>query len=207
MFCAQNRAMNRDVIIIVRHGKPALSRKVRLTWQGYRDWWQQYDAGGLASEQKMPQKLVDYATQADLVISSPLRRAVETAQRLRGGRLPDMTDPDLIEAALPSPHLGPIKFRPKTWGTFSRIIWYVGWADGLETHSEARSRANRMSDKLAEHAKGEKLVLVTAHGWYNRMLKGSLIKRGWKCVRQNGDLHWSHRRFERVSQNEKTREG
>lgn len=194
--------MNRDIIIIVRHGKPALSRKVRLTWRDYREWWKKYDEGGLGPKQRMPQKLVDYATRADLVISSPLRRAVETSQKLRAGAPPDMTDPDLIEAALPPPHLGGLKFRPKTWGTISRILWYIGWSDGMETHSQARARANLMSDKLSDHAAGGKLVLVTAHGWYNRMLKGSLMKRGWKCVRQNGDLHWSHRRFERVTQTE-----
>jgi len=67
----------------------------------------------------------------------------------------------------------------------------------MESHKAARKRANEMCDVLAEHAKGGKIVYVSAHGWFNRMLKGSLMKRGWKCKSQNGDLHWSHRRFER----------
>jgi hypothetical protein len=57
-----------------------------------------------------------------------------------------------------------------------------------------------MCGKLGEYAAGEKMIFVLAHGWFNRMLKGSLMKRGWKCVKQNGDLHWSHRRFERPAQ-------
>ena len=188
--------MPQDVIIIVRHGKPALSRKVRLDWRGYRAWWQKYDEGGLAAKQKIPPRVKTYGEQADLVVSSPLRRAVESAQ-LATGRKPDIIDPDLIEAALPSPHLGGLKIRPKTWGTFARIVWYFGWSDGMETHKDARIRANRMADKLAGHSEGGKLVFVTAHGWFNRMLKGSLKARGWRCVHQNGDLHWSCRRFER----------
>jgi len=28
------------------------------------------------------------------------------------------------------------------------------------------------------------------------------MKRGWKCVSQNGDLHWSFRRFERITKQE-----
>jgi len=106
-----------------------------------------------------------------------------------------LIDEDLVEAALPSPQLGPLKFRPKTWGTLARCIWFVGWSDGMESHKEARMRANRMALRLADHAQGGKTVLVTAHGWYNRMLKGSLKKQGWKCISQNGDLHWSHRVF------------
>lgn len=184
--------MSQDRIILVRHGKPALSRKVWLTWRGYRDWWVQYDAGGLADMQKVSARVKELAQEADILISSPLRRAMETAHLLRG-KAPDLIDDNLVEAALPPPHLGPVKLRPKSWGTLARCSWYVGWSDGMESHKTARLRANAMGMTLADHAKGGKTVLVTAHGWYNRMLKGSLQKQGWKCIFQNGDLHWSHR--------------
>lgn len=62
--------------------------------------------------------------------------------------------------------------------------------------------AERVCDKLDVEAAGGKLVFITAHGWINRMIKGSLKKRGWICVSQNGDLHWSFRRFERISDKE-----
>lgn len=190
--------MKKDVIIIVRHGKPSLSRRVRLTWREFRDWWEKYDEGGIVPGQKVPEKIKAYAAKADVIISSPLRRAVESA-KLASGREPDIIHDELIEAALPSPNMGPLKIGPKSWGTLSRIIWYVGWSGGMESHSEARARAERMCERLADQASGGKLVFVTAHGWFNRMLKGSLKGRGWKCVKQNGDLHWSHRRFERPS--------
>jgi broad specificity phosphatase PhoE len=188
--------MSHDIIIIARHGKPALSRKVQLTWREYRKWWAKYDAGGLAEHQKIPKRLRRWTEKADVVISSSLLRAKESAA-LASGREPDFIFDELIEAPLPSPHLGPLKFRPKTWGTWSRIVWFWGWPDGMESHGQARKRANKMADVLAEHAEGGKIVYVSAHGWFNRMLKGSLKKRGWKCKSQNGDLHWSHRRFER----------
>lgn len=188
--------MSKDIIIIVRHGKPALSRKLRMDWKGYRAWWKDYDAGGLAETQKIPKKVQNWADKADVSISSPLRRARESAERVLG-HVPDILDPDLIEAALPPPHLGRLNFRPKTWGTFARVCWYIGLSDEMETHTEARLRANRMAQKLETYAGGGKIVFVTAHGWFNRMLKGSLKARGWACVKQNGDLHWSFRQFER----------
>lgn len=188
--------MSKNIIIIVRHGTPALSRKTQMDWRGYRTWWGKYDEGGLKETQKIPKKVKRWAERADVVISSPLRRARESALRITG-REPDILDPDLVEAALPPPHLGALKFRPKTWGTYSRIIWYLGFSDGMESHIDARIRANRMAEKLEQQAQGGKIVFVTAHGWFNRMLKGSLKKRGWNCVKQNGDLHWSFRRFER----------
>lgn len=185
-----------DTIVIARHGKPALSRKVQMTWQGYREWWGRYDEGGLKAGQKVPKKLLYWVNKADVIISSPLRRSVESAE-LASGKAVKLTDARLIEAALPPPHLGSLKLRPKTWGTYARVAWYFGWSDGMETHVEARARVNEMCDALANHAAGGKIVYVSAHGWINRMLKGSLIKRGWKMKSQNGDLHWSFRRFER----------
>ncbi|RKQ70847.1 broad specificity phosphatase PhoE [Litorimonas taeanensis] len=185
-----------DTLIIARHGKPALSRKVFMTWRGYREWWGRYDAGGIVPNQKVPPKLLRWVEQADLIISSPLRRAVESAE-FAAGRAVDFTDIRLIEAALPPPHFDGLKFRPKVWGTFARIAWFLGWSDGMESHQEARQRTNEMCDALAEHAAGGKIVYVSAHGWINRMLKGSLLKRGWKMKSQNGDLHWSFRRYER----------
>lgn len=185
-----------DTLVIARHGKPALSRKVYMNWQGYREWWGRYDEGGLIPGQKVPPKLLKWVEKADVILSSPLRRSVESAE-LAAGKAIEHTDARLIEAALPPPHLGKLKFRPKTWGTFARIAWYFGWSDGMESHKAARARVNEMCDVLAEHAAGGKIVYVSAHGWINRMLKGSLLKRGWKLKSQNGDLHWSFRRFER----------
>lgn len=192
-----------DMLIIARHGKPALSRKVSMTWRGYREWWTRYDAGGIVPNQKVPKKLLHWVKRADFIISSPLRRSVESAE-FAAGRAVDATDERLIEAALPPPHLGGLKLRPKSWGTFARIVWYAGWPDDMESHGEARARVNEMCDVLGTHAAGGKVVYVSAHGWINRMLKGSLLKRGWKMKSQNGDLHWSFRRFERPSDYAKT---
>ena len=192
-----------DTIVLVRHGKPALSRKVRLTGPAFRDWWQRYDAGGIRAGQVPPRKVVQWAREADVVLSSPLPRAVQSAE-LAAGRAPDAQLPGLVEAALPSPNLGPLAFRPKTWGTIARILWFVGWSDGMESHAEARARAEAMCDALADYASGGKTVYVQGHGWFNRMLKGSLMRRGWRLKSQNGDLHWSRRRLVRPTRKDAT---
>lgn len=188
-----------DTIILVRHGKPALSRKVWLDWREFRDWWLRYDEGGIKAGQRPPKRVAQWAREADVVLSSPLPRALQSAE-LAAGRAPDAALPGLVEAALPSPPLGPLKFRPKTWGTIARILWFVGYSDGMETHAEARARADSLCDTLADYAAGGKTVYVQGHGWFNRMLKGSLMKRGWVLKSQNGDLHWSRRRLVRPTQ-------
>ena len=185
-----------DTVVLVRHGKPALSRKVRLSGPEFREWWTRYDAGGIKAGQMPPKKVRNWAARADTVLSSPLPRARESAE-LAAGRAPDAQLPGLVEAALPSPNLGPLRFRPKTWGTIARVLWYVGYSDGMESHTEARARAEDMCDVLAGYASGGNIVYVQGHGWFNRMLKGSLMKRGWRLKSQNGDLHWSRRVLQR----------
>lgn len=187
-----------DTIILVRHGKPSLSRKVRLTGPEFRDWWVTYDRGGIDLDQKIPRIVRQWAMEADLVVSSPLRRAVESA-RIAAGREPDEEWIELVEAALPSPPWVIRKFRPKTWGTIARIMWAAGYSDGMESRTEARARAEVACDRLEAAAQGGKIIYVQGHGWFNRMIKGSLMKRGWRLKSQNGDLHWSRRRLVRPS--------
>ena len=189
--------MSEDTIILVRHGKPSLSRKVRLSAREYREWWARYDEGGIVPDQPVPKKVQDWASKADVFYSSTLRRAVESL-RLAAGRAPDIMLDELVEAALPSPPI-PIKLRPKSWGTWSRIVWCIGWSDGMESRPQARRRANAVAQTLGEAASGGKIVYVSGHGWFNRMVKGSLMAQGWKCVSQNGDLHWNHRRMVRTT--------
>lgn len=187
---------SKDVIVIVRHGKPALSRKVRLTWLEYRQWWTQYDLSGLAEGQRPPRKLEALVKRAGYVASSDLIRAVETAT-LAAGRAPDLIDPIFREAPLPSPWLGKIKLRPKSWGTLSRIVWFCGLINSEERVTAARARAKRAADLLANAAKDNSPVVVFAHGWFNRMMGTQLRRAGWKLTKNQGDLHWKYRRYER----------
>lgn len=189
-----------DIIILCRHGEPALSRKTRMNWRGYKYWWGLYDEGGLVPGQDAPRVIKDLAAQADIVIASPLLRAVETATKAKGAA-PDRLEPLMVEAGLPPPNLGYLRLKPPTWGVLARICWMAGFSGEVESQVEARKRAEKASDVLSEEAEGGKMVFVAAHGWFNRMMRLALKRRGFVCVEDHGDLHWSYRRFERVRDN------
>ena len=184
-------------IILVRHGRPELSRNVRLTARDYEDWWARYDESGLRAGQRVPDRIAGFAARADKVVSSPLRRAVESATLARDGAAPDEIMNGMVEAPLPPPGLGPIKMRPISWGTVSRVLWLGGHAAGRETASAARARAARCAQELEALTGGERRITVFAHGWFNRMVGRQLRKRGWRMVEGRGDAYWSYRRFEK----------
>lgn len=187
-------------IIVVRHGKPNLDRNAgpRLDWRAYRDWWAAYERAPLADGQKCPDDLLNEVREDAIVLSSVRPRAMQTADQMARGR--DVKrDAVFNEATLPPPHWK-IRRLPRTWNWMSRVVWMLGHADpGDENVKDARARASRAADllvKTVEGAEGRDVVLA-AHGWFNRMLRPQLKRRGWVCVRDGGDKYWSYRIYEK----------
>jgi hypothetical protein len=76
-----------------------------------------------------------------------------------------------------------------------------GWA--ATAPAERAARLEAAADRLeALSARGD--VLLCAHGWFNRMLRGILRRRGWACIYDGGDRYWSWRRFQPRKQGRRT---
>ncbi len=184
-------------IITARHGRPNLSRDVKITAAEYGDWWVRYDASGLHPDERPPQSLVDLAAKSATVLSSTLPRAIETArQATRGGReVP--ADPLYVEAPLPPPPVPLIKLSPTSWGVISRFFWIFGYApNGVESHCQAWARVEQAIERLTrETASGD--VLLCAHGYFNWMLDKRLRALGWRrASREGSNEFWSWRVYE-----------
>jgi broad specificity phosphatase PhoE len=184
-------------VILARHGQPALSRRVMLSADQYREWWADYEIGGLAEAQSPPQGLVDAAQRAGFIIASTRLRSVETASALCGGRA-FAEDALFIEAPLPPPHWPSwLKLSPRIWGVVSRFWWWVfNHHDQQESRVEAEARADEAARQLIALAAGGQDVLVVAHGFFNTMVGLALRRQGWRCVDDGGFSYWSARRFE-----------
>ena len=170
-------------VILARHGKPALSRDCRLSADQYREWWADYEIGGLAEDQSPPEPLKQTAEQAGFVIASTRLRSVETAKAIADGRA-FAEDPMFIEAPLPPPHWpGWLKLSPRIWGGVSRLWWWVfNHHDNQESRIEAQARADEAARLLVDLAADGQDVLVVAHGFFNSMVGRSLRKLGWRCT-------------------------
>lgn len=184
-------------IITVRHGRPDLSRDLRITAKEYGDWWARYDASGLHPEEQPPEALVKLAGGAATHLSSTLPRAIETASKSVQGRANVPADPIYVEAPLPPPPLPFLKLRPGTWGVISRTFWFLGYApEGVESHTETWKRVRRISVRLSDSARNGDVVLF-AHGYLNWMIDQQLRKEGWvRTERDGGNHYWSWRIYE-----------
>jgi broad specificity phosphatase PhoE len=184
-------------VILARHGQPALSRERMLSADEYREWWADYETGGLAEGQAPPEALMQAAEQAGFIIASTRLRSVETARALSSGRA-FAEDPLFIEAPLPPPHWPRwLKLSPRVWGVVSRFWWWwFNHHDQQETRAEAQVRADEAARQLIELAASGQDVLVVAHGFFNFMVGRSLRRLGWRRVEGGGFSYWAARRFE-----------
>ena len=186
-------------IITVRHGRPNLSRDMKISAREYGDWWQRYDESGLHPDEEPPQGLIDIARDARTVLSSTLPRAIETAREITEGARDVPADPLFVEAPLPPPPTPFLKLRPGTWGVISRSFWFWGYApEGVETHPAAWRRVGEIADRLGEYA-AEGDVVLCAHGYLNWMIDKKLRRSGWRMTESDGGHHyWSWRVYERA---------
>ncbi len=185
-------------IITARHGRPDLARDVTITAREYGDWWRQYDASGLAADERPPAGLVALADEAETILSSTLPRAIETARHVGGADRQIPADPMFVEAPLPPPPFPNfISLSPGQWGVVSRTLWFLGFApEGVENHLQSWRRVRKITARLAELAEGGDVVLC-AHGYLNWMIDQQLRRESWvRASRDGGNHFWSWRIYE-----------
>ncbi|MCI5044369.1 MAG: phosphoglycerate mutase family protein [Aquisalinus sp.] len=185
-------------IITVRHGKPDISRDVRITAREYGDWWAQYNRSGLEPDETPPESLLEVTSKATYALSSTMPRAIETASKIFGEDLEVPQNALFVEAPLPPPPVPFIKLRPGTWGVVSRTFWCLGWAPGdTEGHLSTWRRVSQIADYLIDLSdKGD--VVLCAHGYLNWMIDRHLLKkRDWlRVARDRRNNYWSWRAYE-----------
>ena len=197
---APSTVVRPGAITLARHGEPALSRKVKLNAQEYREFWARYEVGGLVPGQTTPAMLDGFVEGCGVMVSSTRLRAIESAQvAARGRNLIHLQEPLLIEAPLPPPNWPAwVRMSPKLWGFFSRFLWwFFNHHHGEENRAQAEARADEAAGKLVALAAQGQEVVVLAHGFFNVLIGRALVKRGWRMTLREGYKYWSTRRFER----------
>ncbi len=185
-------------IITVRHGRPDLSRDLKITAAEFGDWWTRYDRAGLHPDERSPQGLIDLASEARTVLSSTLPRSIETARQATGGKRDVPADPIFVEAPLPPPPAPSfLKLHPAAWGVISRTFWFLGYAPGdIEAHVDTWDRVRNITARLSRHAHDGD-VMLCAHGYLNWMIDRRLRREGWlQTSRAGGNRYWSWRIYE-----------
>lgn len=176
-------------IHLIRHGPSAHVNDGR--WFLGRDshrYDDAYDAAGIRDDTPPP-GIVDLAQNAGALLSSDLRRAIESARRLAPDREPRIV-PALRELRLESPHWVPAPLPIQVWDALNHLRWTMRMAFDIE-HPTTRQAA-QAADVLLEAAAHTRSVVAVTHGGIRRLITAELQRRGRRLIAREGrHQNWS----------------
>ncbi|SFC75773.1 Broad specificity phosphatase PhoE [Bacillus sp. OV322] len=179
-------------ITLIRHGRSLWIENMPMTCIEFKKWVENYDCNGVFEEKSYPSVTLEKIGAANIVISSDLKRTVESAKYLRPD-IPVISDPLFRETTLPIPliKLGGIKLKASIWAVIFRSLWFCGYSRGCESLKEAGMRAEKAADFLIKSAKEHNNAVLVGHGFFNMLVGKELKKRGWNGKKKTNFKHWN----------------
>jgi broad specificity phosphatase PhoE len=166
-------------IVLVRHGRPAISTDHRTSHNGFRDYIDAYEAAGLDPTSVPPEELQDLAGGLSAIFTSQRPRSQESAKAI-APNAELIADTLFEEAPLASPKIPLIKLGVPAWAVMSRILWHAGYHPEIENYRRAKQRAKSAADILIFKAQEDGVSALVAHGYFNAMIGRELARRGFK---------------------------
>jgi broad specificity phosphatase PhoE len=165
-------------ILLMRHGPPVCDRAARVRGCDFAAWVDAYESAALDRRAGPPAALCRRAAVVACIVTSTMRRAVESAEVVAPGRSAS-SSALFDEAGLPAKIPLRLALRPSYWDVLARVAWLAGWSAGAETAAEASARAERAAERLAALARAHGSVLLVGHGMLNTLIARSLRRQGW----------------------------
>jgi broad specificity phosphatase PhoE len=177
-------------ILLVRHGRPLLKVPRRVRGAEVAALIENYDAAGIDLRHPPPAPLRRTARSAEVVLSSDLRRAVESARVLFPKRRL-RKNPLFREADIPRTNPLPWQIDPLLWSLAARTVWFLGWSPDAESFAVARQRARLAARHLHELSARHGSVALVGHGVFNALIGWELRSEGWQGPRLLAGSYWT----------------
>ncbi|WP_066307007.1 histidine phosphatase family protein [Bacillus sp. FJAT-29814] len=181
-------------ITLIRHGQSLWTENKSMTSHEFKKWVEQYDSKGVSEETSYPQETLEKIKAAAIVITSDLKRSLESAEYLK----PNVTvisNSLFRETEMPFAQIGGLRLHASMWAVILRCLWFMGYSNGCESVKEAKRRAEAAAKFLVERAEEHQSVVLVGHGFFNRMIARELKKYGWIGNRKMSAKHWDSTTF------------
>lgn len=179
-------------ITLIRHGKSLWAENKPITCQKFKVWVEKYDCHGVFEEESYPSETLEKIGTANIVFTSDLKRAIESAKFLNPNIQP-ISDSLFRETELPIPlsKLWGLKLYSSIWTVILRCLWFCGYSNGCESLKDAKRRAEKASKFLAKYANEHKYVVLVGHGFFNMLIGRELKEMGWNGNKKTSSTHWN----------------
>ncbi len=183
-------------IILMRHGRPDIDETSPMPARAFAGWLDDYRNAPLTAETP-PTSALDCAQRVRLVVCSPLRRSIESAERL--GRQDGLIEPGFEEMDLPQSGLPLLRLSPRGWALLFRLAWLAGYrGNAQESARQAKRRAGKAASRLTELAETHESLLFVGHGLLNHFIARQLLANGWSGPKRPASGHWAWSRYEKA---------
>lgn len=173
-------------IALVRHGEPDMIKHGKFNSFEAQQFLKCYDSVCIIVPEQPFFNIHD--KEEVKVFSSPINRALTTAQYLCGPDKEITISPEFREFETKIHHNSKRRLPIKFWTTTARLKWMLGGnTDDIESFSDARKRAKKAAKILDNASEENAKVLLTSHGFLNRYIKKNLKKMGWRVVEDTGN--------------------
>ena len=178
-------------IVLVRHGPSAyVHHSGPIDRNEVQVWRDAYDVAGIRADSNAPHALMQLAARAQHFVSSDLRRAVESAERL-APRRDLVVSPLLRETMLDVPRW-PTRMPAVGWEVLAHLVWGYRVMRGMDTTNADRARALETARWLGALVESGSTAVVVTHGVFRRQLSLQLLSLGWTSAgRIGGYDNWS----------------
>jgi broad specificity phosphatase PhoE len=165
-------------ILLVRHGRPQCDHATRIRGGEFGTWVACYDDAPLDKSLKPAPELLERVSGMRCIVTSTLRRSVESASILAPGR-PVVSEALFKEAGIPTALPFRVPLSPGAWDALARAAWLLGVAAGDESFRKARTRAAHAATRLVDLARQHGKVALVGHGMLNTLIARRLRAVGW----------------------------
>lgn len=175
-------------IILIRHAKVDIENTTKIVASALKEWVEMYDVAEIHPDSNPSQETIDMVQHADLVVTSTLKRAINSVKVLGV----DIYEQNTVfnEAKIPDIGIPLLKFKPKRWLAIFRVLSLFGLGKKGTSLKASKQQAKEASQRLLELAEKHESIILVGHGGMNWLLRKELLRQGWKLESNPSNKNW-----------------
>ena len=175
-------------IILIRHAKVDIDSNQKIDATSLKNWVKSYDIANIHIDSLPQQETIDVVKSADIVITSTLRRTIDSAKVLDTNIFE--SNPMFNEAKIPDVKIPFLKLKPKTWLTILRVLLLLGLGKKDTSLKASKLQAKKAIERLLELSNEYENIVLVGHGGMNWLLRKELMKEGWSLEPDTSNKNW-----------------
>lgn len=165
-------------ITLIRHAKVDIDNSQKIDSVLLKNWVTAYDTANIHAGSLPTQETIDVAKNADLILTSTLKRTVDSVKVL----CVDIFESNEVfnEAKIPDVNMPFLKLKPKTWLVILRLLLLFGLGKKDASLKASKLQTEEAAQRLLELSNEFENVVLVWHGGMNWLLRKVLMKEGWQ---------------------------